>query len=97
MKAEIRKELLNLWRNHRGASVGLATGTMIAVAMLIFGFWQTVFVLFMAAAGLWLGHEYDSKADAWLDLKETMARFLPVRYQRFRGTNYTDYGFRKER
>ena len=67
MKAEIRKELLNLWRNHRGASVGLATGTMIAVAMLIFGFWQTVFVLFMAAAGLWLGHEHDIGGDAWLE------------------------------
>ena len=40
---------------------------------------------------------YDSKADAWLDLKETLARFLPVRYQRFRGKDYTDYSFRKER
>ena len=85
MKAEIRKELLNLWRNHRGASVGLATGTMIAVAMLIFGFWQTVFVLFMAAAGLWLGHEHDIGGDAWLDLKESLAHLLPVSFQRYRG------------
>ena len=97
MKAKIIEELLSLWKNHRGACLGLSAGALIAIAMLVFGFWQTMFVVFMALAGLWLGNEYDSKADAWLDLKETMARFLPVRYQRFRGTNYTNYGFRKER
>ncbi len=97
MKAKILEELLSLWENHRGACLGLSMGIIIAVAMLIFGFWQTLFVIFMALAGLWLGNEFDSKADAWRDLKETMARFLPVRYQRFRGTDYTEFGFRKER
>ena len=97
MKAKILEELLSLWENHRGACLGLSMGILIAVAMLIFGFWQTLFVIFMALAGLWLGNEFDSKADAWRDLKETMARFLPVRYQMFRGTDYTEFGFRKER
>ena len=97
MKAKILEEFLSLWENHRGACLGLFAGAMIAVAMLLFGFWQTLFVMFMAIAGLWLGNEYDNKADAWLDLKETLARFLPVRYQRFRDTGYTGFGFRKER
>ena len=76
MKAKIIEELLRLWEEHRGACLGLTAGAVIAIAMLIFGFWQTMFVIFMALAGLWLGNEYDSKADAWLDLKETLARHL---------------------
>ncbi len=100
MKAELQNELLHLWQEHRGASLGLMAGVIVAICMLIFGFWQTLFVLFLGFAGLWLGNEYDNKADAWLDFKEGLARFLPVSFQRYRGRNgadYTDYDFRKER
>ncbi len=100
MKGEFYSELLSLWRAHTGACTGLLGGAVMAVCMLVFGFWQTLFVVFMGTVGLWLGHEYDNKADAWLDFKEGLARFLPNRFQRYhghRGMYYTDFDFRKER
>ena len=97
MKERIAEGLLSLWENHRGACLGLAAGVFFALAILLFGFWQTLFVAFMALAGLWLGHEYDTGADAWSDLKEGLGRLLPVGYLRFRNEEQSDFSIRKER
>ena len=96
MKEELTKGLFCLWREHRGASLGLMLGLGLGVSVLAFGFWRTLFVTLCCLVGLWLGRELDTKADILDDL----ARFrgaladllLPRRFRRFRREDEGGHG-----
>ena len=49
----------DLWQNHRGKAVGLVLGLAIGIAILLFGFWNTVFVLVCGLLGLLIGIQMD--------------------------------------
>lgn len=85
MGLEIKEELLELFREHRGACLGLLAGMLVGVAVLCFGFFRTAFVLLLGAVGWWLGREHDQKADALSDFRDVLARLLPARFGGYRG------------
>jgi len=95
MKEELMQGIFWLWREHRGASLGVLLGLGLGISVLVFGFWRTLFVTICCLVGLWLGRELDTKANILADLnqiKDSLANFLlPRRFRRFRSGNRFDH------
>lgn len=53
--------LLELWENHRGKILGIASGLLLGCLILVFGFWRSIFVLLCIAVGYLIGNRYDEK------------------------------------
>ena len=71
MKEECARLFQEAWENHRGCFLGAVLGALIAILVLLFGFWKMLFIGICAAFGLWLGNRIDKGDDGWLqDLRE---------------------------
>ncbi len=66
MKEECVRLFQEAWENHRGCVLGAVLGALIAVSILLFGFWNMLFIGFCVAVGLWLGKQIDDADDGWL-------------------------------
>lgn len=62
-----------IWENHRGKFVGLLLGLVLGAAVLIFGFFKTVFVLLCGLIGLYVGKKIDDQED----LADIVERIVP--------------------
>ncbi|MEX5284404.1 DUF2273 domain-containing protein [Selenomonas sputigena] len=70
-------------KRHRGKVVGLAVGVILGAAILLFGFWQTFFVLLCGLVGLFVGTRFDQ--DLHLrDVREFFRELFPYGFQRFK-------------
>ena len=77
MKEECVRLFQEAWENHRGCVMGAILGALIAVSILLFGFWNMLFIGLCVAAGLWLGKQIDDADDGWLqNLREVKPRDL---------------------
>lgn len=77
MKEECARLFQEAWENHRGCVLGAVFGALIAVSILLFGFWNMLFIGICVAAGLWLGQKVDEADDGWLqNLREVNPRDL---------------------
>ena len=75
MKEECAKLFREASENHRGCVLGAVLGALIAVSILLFGFWNMLFIGFCVAIGLWIGKQIDDADDGWLqNLREVGAR-----------------------
>lgn len=63
MKDEILTEIRSLWDNHKNASLGVLLGLLFSVLVLVFGFWNMVFVSVCAGVGLFIGAKRDNGED----------------------------------
>ena len=83
MKEELMQGIFWLWREHRGASLGVLLGLGLGISVLV------------CLVGLWLGRELDTKANILADLnqiKDSLANFLlPRRFRRFRSGDRFDH------
>ena len=70
MKENLLLFLQNEWQNHRGRSAGLLIGTIFALSILLFGFWKTLFVIFCAGIGMYIGLRIE-RASSWTELVDT--------------------------
>ena len=66
MKEECVRLFQEAWENHRGCVLGAVLGALIAVSILLFGFWNMLFIGVCVAVGLWLGKQIDDADDGWL-------------------------------
>ncbi len=66
MKEECVRLFQEAWETHRGCVLGAILGALIAVSILLFGFWNMLFIGFCVVAGLWLGKQIDDADDGWL-------------------------------
>lgn len=80
MKEEIKNYLEQIWQESRYRVIGLFAGLFIGLAILIFGFWRTIFVLFCGSVGLFIGMRLD-EGDTIFSMLE---RILPERFNHFR-------------
>ena len=67
MKAELARLFQEALENHRGCVFGAAVGAFCSISILLFGFWNMVFIGVCVAAGLWLGQRIDESDDVRLD------------------------------
>jgi len=63
VKDEILTEIRNLWDNHKSASLGVLLGLLFGVFVLVFGFWNMIFVALCAGLGLFIGAKRDKGED----------------------------------
>jgi uncharacterized membrane protein len=78
MKEDFKQLVEEVWQEHRGKFVGTTLGIVLGIAVLLFGFWKTIFILFCGLIGLFVGMKVDSGEDFWQNLQ----RFLPPIFRR---------------
>ena len=66
MKEECVQLFQEAWRGHRGCVLGAFIGAFVAISILLFGFWNMLFIGLCVAVGLWLGKQIDDADDGWL-------------------------------
>ena len=68
------EKLMKLYNRNKAAFIGLAIGFLIAVAILIFGFFRVLFVVFLAGIGYYIGNRINEDEDY---IKNLLDRILP--------------------
>lgn len=57
---ELVQRIIDTWDEHPGRIVGPSLGFLIGFSILVFGFFETFFLIVCTLVGLWLGRKYDS-------------------------------------
>lgn len=57
MKETVAALFREALERHRGCVLGAGAGALAGLAVLVFGFWNIMFIAVCAAAGLWLGKQ----------------------------------------
>jgi uncharacterized membrane protein len=73
-----RQLLEEIWQQHSGKIVGVTIGFILGVLILVFGFFQTLFVLLCVIAGYIVGKRIDEKED----IMDILDKLLPPGYHR---------------
>ncbi len=58
---DIRAFFSKMWEERRGASLGVLIGLSFACIVLIFGFWQSIFLIVSGLIGFAIGARIDNK------------------------------------
>ena len=58
---DIKAFFSKMWEERRGASLGVLIGISFACIVLIFGFWQSLFLIVSGLIGFAIGARIDSK------------------------------------
>jgi uncharacterized membrane protein len=67
-----------IWQYHSGKIVGVAVGFTLGILIIIFGFFQTLFVMLCVIAGYVVGKRIDEKED----IMDILDKLLPPGYHR---------------
>lgn len=59
--AGIKAFFARMWEERRGASLGVIIGVSLAAVILLFGFWQSVFLILFGLIGFAIGARIDNK------------------------------------
>lgn len=74
MKENIRMLAEKLWQNHPGKCACTLAGMLLAVCILLFGFWNMLFVLLLGGVGLFVGFNVDREGDTWQNIKDCVPK-----------------------
>ena len=66
--------LQRLWQEHPGKCAGGLAGVLLGICILVFGFWNMLFILFMGTIGLFVGMNVDREGDTWQNIKDCIPR-----------------------
>ena len=80
MKDYIQQLAMSLWQDHPGKCAGGLGGALLAIFILLFGFWNIVFVMLLGAVGLFIGMNVDREGNTWQNIKDC----IPQDFHRFR-------------
>lgn len=68
------KRIIDELKTHNAAYIGGSMGFGISLFLILFGFWKTLFVLFLTGGGYYVGKKFFSNKE---DLKELLDKILP--------------------
>ncbi len=81
MLDELKQTLSSFWTGHCAGRRGLLIGMLIGIAILVFGFWSTFFVLFCGCIGHYVAVKMEKDED-WLEKTlRSLQNRLPARFQ----------------
>lgn len=83
MFAAVKNFVIDLFESHRTRKIGFITGLATGVAILLIGFFNTLFILLCGTIGLFIGSRFDSKDDLVEKLLHKLDEILPERIQRW--------------
>ena len=75
--------VIDLFESHRTRKIGFITGLITGVAILILGFFNTLFIFFCGVIGLFVGSRLDSKDDLVEKILHKLDEILPENIQRW--------------
>lgn len=79
----VKNFVIDLFESHRTRKIGFITGLATGVAILLIGFFNTLFILLCGTIGLFVGSRFDSKDDLVEKLLHKLDEVLPERIQRW--------------
>jgi len=79
MYEDLKGFVTNAWQEHPGKVAGISAGFVMGLAILLFGFWQILFLLVCVGGGLYIG----SKFDRGNEFLHQLAHILPEKLQRW--------------
>ncbi len=65
--------LAEIWQNHSGKIIGIISGMLMGIFILVFGFFHTMFVMFCMIVGYVVGKRIDEKED----IMDILGKILP--------------------
>ena len=79
----IKNFVIDLFESHRTRKIGFITGLAAGVAILLIGFFNTMFILLCGTIGLFVGSRFDSKDDLVEKILRKLDEILPEKIQRW--------------
>ena len=68
------EKIMEVYNAHRGGIIGAGTGLLVAVAILLFGFFKVLFIAILAGVGYYIGKRIHEDKDY---IKNLLDRVLP--------------------
>ena len=81
MLEELKQLIGSFFGEHCKGKVGLLSGLAVGVAVLVFGFWKTVFVLLCGCIGLYVGTRMEREEDLLQRILSSLQNRLPDKFQ----------------
>ena len=79
----VKKFFIDCFETYPTRKVGFILGAVTGVAILLFGFFNTIFVVLCGLIGLFVGSRFDGKDDLVDKLINKLDEILPERIQRW--------------
>ncbi|MCR5833215.1 MAG: DUF2273 domain-containing protein [Selenomonadaceae bacterium] len=79
----IKSFFIDIFQHHRTRKIGFIAGLGAGVAILIVGFFNTLFIFLCGVVGLFIGSRFDSKDDLIQKLITKLDKILPEKIQRW--------------
>ena len=79
----IKNFVVDLFESHRTRKFGFLAGLVTGCAILLIGFFNTLFILLCGTIGLFVGSRFDSKDDLVEKILHKLDELLPERIQRW--------------
>ena len=83
MVETIKNFVIDLFESHRTRKLGFIAGLATGVAILIIGFFNTLFIALCGLIGLFIGSRFDSKDDLVEKILMKLDEILPEKIQRW--------------
>lgn len=83
MLEAMKNFVIDLFEGHRTRKFGFIAGLITGAAILLIGFFNTLFIIFCGTIGLFVGSRFDSKDDLIEKLLRKLDEMLPERIQRW--------------
>lgn len=83
MREAIKNFVIDLFESHRTRKIGFIAGLATGVAILLIGFFNTLFIALCGLIGLFAGSRFDSKDDLVDKILLKLDEMLPERIQRW--------------
>lgn len=74
MKENIKLMVEKLWQDHPGKCACTLAGVLLGICILIFGFWNMLFVLLLGGIGLFVGVNVDREGNTWQNIKDCVPK-----------------------
>ena len=79
----VKNFVIDLFESHRTRKIGFITGLTLGGAILLIGFFNTLFILLCGTVGLFIGSRFDSKDDLVEKILMKLDEILPEKIQRW--------------
>ena len=83
MLQAIKNFVIDIFESHRTRKFGFIAGLFTGGAILLIGFFNTLFIFLCGVIGLFIGSRFDSKDDLIEKLIHKLDEILPERIQRW--------------
>ncbi len=79
----VKNFVIDMFESHRTRKVGFIAGLCTGAAILLLGFFNTLFIVLCGLVGLFVGSRFDSKDDLVEKILIKLDEVLPERIQRW--------------